>query len=88
MIIATTSLCYLATRLAAVRVAMAAGFRGIAAVLKELAPYAAIELILPGGTLVALLLWLVRRQRKVRAVTRADEADSGVVPGCAPKLSS
>ncbi len=29
--------------------------------LKNLAPYAAIELILPGGSLVALLLWLYRR---------------------------
>ena len=29
--------------------------------LKDLAPYAAIELVLPGGSLVALLLWLYRR---------------------------
>ena len=32
--------------------------------LKELAPYAAI-LMLPGGSLMALLLWLYRRQKKV-----------------------
>jgi hypothetical protein len=31
--------------------------------LKELAPYAAIELVLPGGSLVAILLWLHRRYR-------------------------
>ena len=34
-----------------------------AARLQELAPYAAI-LILPGGSVMALLLWLYRRQRK------------------------
>jgi hypothetical protein len=33
--------------------------------LKALAPYALIELILPGGSVIALLLWLYRRQRKV-----------------------
>ena len=31
---------------------------------KALAPYALIELILPGGSLVALLLWLYRRKKK------------------------
>jgi hypothetical protein len=32
--------------------------------LRELAPYAAIELLLPGGSLMALLLWLYRRHKK------------------------
>ena len=32
--------------------------------LRVLAPYAAIELILPGGSLLAVLLWLYRRQKK------------------------
>jgi hypothetical protein len=31
--------------------------------LKILAPYALIELILPGGSVMALLLWLYRRRR-------------------------
>ena len=31
--------------------------------LKALAPYALIELVLPGGTLMALLLWLYRRRK-------------------------
>jgi len=31
--------------------------------LRDLAPYAAIELVLPGGSLMALLLWLYRRQK-------------------------
>jgi hypothetical protein len=29
--------------------------------LRDFAPYAAMELVLPGGSLVALLLWLYRR---------------------------
>jgi hypothetical protein len=32
--------------------------------LRELAPYAAM-LVLPGGSLMALVLWLYRRQKKV-----------------------
>jgi hypothetical protein len=31
--------------------------------LRGIAPYAAIELVLPGGSLIALLLWLYRRHR-------------------------
>lgn len=31
--------------------------------LRALAPYALIELILPGGSMVALLLWLYRRRK-------------------------
>jgi len=37
----------------------------LVAKLRDLAPYAAIELVLPGGSMLALLLWLYRRQRKV-----------------------
>jgi hypothetical protein len=33
--------------------------------LRDLAPYALIELLLPGGSLMALLLWVYRRQKKV-----------------------
>jgi hypothetical protein len=47
--------------LAASRVPMLA--RALAA-LRALAPYAAIELLLPGGSLVALVLWLYRRYKK------------------------
>jgi hypothetical protein len=32
-----------------------------AAKLRDLAPYAMMELVLPGGSLMALLLWLYRR---------------------------
>lgn len=34
----------------------------VAALLRDLGPYAAIELVLPGGTLLALLLWFCRRR--------------------------
>jgi hypothetical protein len=36
----------------------------IAAILRKLAPYAAIELIMPGGSVMALLLWFYRRQKR------------------------
>jgi hypothetical protein len=35
--------------------------------LKELGPYAAIEILLPGGTLIAVALWLYRSYRKRKA---------------------
>jgi hypothetical protein len=35
--------------------------RGIA-LLRSLGPYAALELVLPGGSLLALLLWLYRHR--------------------------
>lgn len=37
--------------------------RTAALLLRELGPYAAIEIILPGGSLLALLLWLYRRRK-------------------------
>ena len=36
--------------------------------LKALAPYALIELILPGGSVMALLLWLYRRRKNEAAI--------------------
>ena len=36
----------------------------IAALLRQVGPYAAIELLLPGGSLLALALWLYRRQQQ------------------------
>jgi hypothetical protein len=35
--------------------------------LRDVAPYALIELVLPGGSVMAFLLWLYRRQKKVPA---------------------
>jgi hypothetical protein len=42
---------------------MLAHLASAAAKLRNLAPYAAMELILPGGSLMALLFWLYRRQK-------------------------
>jgi hypothetical protein len=39
--------------------------------IKELAPYAAIELVLPGGSLMALTLWFYRRRKRVPALARS-----------------
>jgi hypothetical protein len=39
--------------------------------LKELAPYAAIELLLPGGSLMALTLWFYRRRKSVPALAKS-----------------
>jgi hypothetical protein len=46
--------------------------RRVFAKLRQLAPYALIELLLPGGTLLALGLWLYRR-RKVRLAAAQTE---------------
>jgi hypothetical protein len=44
---------------------MTQGFAG----LREFGPYAAIELVLPGGSLVAVAIWLYRRYRKTGTQT-------------------
>lgn len=44
---------------------MISSMESVIANLREFAPYALIELVLPGGSLMALLLWLHRRQKKV-----------------------
>jgi hypothetical protein len=46
----------------------------VVAKLREFAPYAAIELVMPGGSLMALGLWLYRRHRKVSLLRCAAEA--------------
>lgn len=43
----------------------------IRALLREIGPYAAIELILPGGSLIALLIWFCRRNQMARSFIRA-----------------
>jgi hypothetical protein len=49
--------------------------------LRELAPYGAIELILPGGSLVALLLWLYRRRKQLPCVARIPLYSHHQTPG-------
>jgi hypothetical protein len=57
-------------------------FRRVMLALKELAPYAAVELILPGGSLVALILWLHARRRARRAheLTIASQSRASISP--------
>jgi hypothetical protein len=43
----------------------------IAAPVRELGPYAAIELILPGGSLIALSLWAIRHREWFASRLRA-----------------
>jgi hypothetical protein len=43
----------------------------IIAKLREFAPYAAI-LMLPGGSVMAVLLWLYRRQKRASLLPKAD----------------
>ena len=52
--------------LAPTRSRFAAWVARIGAILRQIGPYAAIEILLPGGTLMALLLWLYRRSVSVR----------------------
>ena len=42
---------------------MSAAVKAATELLKRFGPYAAIEILLPGGSLLALLLWLYRRHR-------------------------
>ena len=42
---------------------LALGYKRICATLQKLGPYVLIELVLPGGTLIAFLLWLYQRQQ-------------------------
>lgn len=44
----------------------------VVAKFRAVAPYALIELILPGGSVMALLLWLYRRQRKVSVLANQE----------------
>jgi hypothetical protein len=56
------------------RARLAAWIARIGAILRQLGPYAAIEILLPGGTLMALLLWFYRRSVDVRARARTSES--------------
>jgi hypothetical protein len=60
--------------LAPTRSRLAAWMARIGALLRQLGPYAVIEILLPGGTLMALLLWLYRRSVYVRTRGRTPES--------------
>jgi len=59
---------------ALVRTGIADWILRAAAALRDLGPYAAIELLLPGGSLVILLLWLYRRHKKSTAAVALPES--------------
>ena len=54
--------------------------RGLA-LLRSIGPYAAIEILLPGGTLIALLLWLARQGAFTTIVGR-DRPAAAIVCVC------
>ncbi len=47
---------------------------------RRLGPYALLELVMPGGTILALLLYLYRC--RVNASARASQPPVDLVPGC------
>ena len=51
------------------------------ALLRSIGPYAAIEILLPGGTLIALLLWLSRQGAFTTSVGR-DLQSAAIVCVC------
>lgn len=52
-----------------------------AAGLRDLAPYAAIEILLPGGSLMALGLWFFRRKARRKALVPATSLAGTMAPG-------
>ena len=54
--------------------------RGLA-LLRSAGPYAAIEILLPGGTIIALLLWL-SRQGAFRTSVGPDRQSAAIVCAC------
>ena len=49
----------------------------VSALLRSLGPYAAIELLLPGGSIIALLIWLYRRRASGTASTHRGALNRG-----------
>jgi hypothetical protein len=45
----------------------------LAAKLKDIAPYAALQLVVPGGSVIALLLWLYRLQKDGAALSDSQD---------------
>lgn len=74
--------------------AMSPNIAKIIAGIRRVAPYLATELILPGGSLIALVLWLLRNRSslqrglaRVRACARtAGQLVAGLRPSTAPTL--
>jgi hypothetical protein len=57
-------------------------FARLPALLRDVGPIAAIELLLPGGSLIALLFWLLRRRASIRgriSGSRAPARSAGTI---------
>lgn len=52
-------------------------FQKAGGIIKNLGPYAAIEFVLPGGSVIAVLLWLYRRSKLIERST-SDSAGSAI----------
>jgi hypothetical protein len=59
--------------------------RRVFGTLRQLAPYALIELLLPGGTLLALGLWLYQRRKTSTAKVRQRERSRATTLAMAPR---
>jgi len=60
----------------------------MATLVRKLGPYAAIELLLPGGSLIALLLWLYWRHKKAGRRVGRHAADGVRSPDKNPAIES
>jgi hypothetical protein len=69
------------TIMSAVAVTAALWLKRGLALLRSIGPYAAIEILLPGGTLIALLLWLARQGAFTTIVGR-DRPAAAIVCVC------
>jgi hypothetical protein len=59
--------------------------RRVFSTLRQLAPYALIELLLPGGTLLALCLWLYQRRKNSTAKGCQRERSRATTLAMAPR---
>jgi hypothetical protein len=70
-----------------VKASVLTSFKGLAILLQKAGPYLLLEILLPGGTLFAILLFLIRRRQQAEAagmpvggfITRAGERIHGFV---------
>jgi hypothetical protein len=68
---------------AALRLRLRACVGRAPALLRQLGPYAAVELLLPGGSLLALCLWLYRRYRAGVQLRTARAPGQALLAECA-----
>lgn len=74
------------TELRFFRVDLGCSIGRIAALVREFGPYVVIELVLPGGSLIALSMWLFRRYRN--ASRSAAQGEREGKPSAAPIVAA